>query len=136
MFTLVVYVQQNESYFWGNLIPALTLILAIIIFLVGKQSYCLRPASESVLATTLSIAKEAIKKSRRPSLSALFIDHWLDRAKLCYGGSYSSWEVEDVKKVYRLLPIFGTFILYWTVYAQVRFGGISSSFSGILPPFP
>ena len=131
-----MYVQQNESYFWGNLIPALTLILAIIIFLVGKQSYCLRRASGSVLATTLSIAIEAIKKSRKPSLPGSFVDHWLDRAKLCHGGSYSSWEVEDVKKVYRLLPIFGTFILYWTVYAQVRFGGIFSLFSKILPPIP
>ena len=114
-----MYVQQNESYFWGNLIPACSLILAIMIFLVGRQSYCRRPPAGSVLASTLSIVKEAIKKSRRPSPSSLFVDHWLDRAKQCYGGTYSNWEVEDVKKVYRLLPIFGTFILYWTVYAQV-----------------
>ena len=114
-----MYVQQNESYFWGNLIPACSLILAIMIFLVGRQSYCRRPSAGSVLASTLSIVKEAIKKSRRPSPSSLFVDHWLDRAKQCYGGTYSNWEVEDVKKVYRLLPIFGTFILYWTVYAQV-----------------
>ena len=114
-----MYVQQFESYFWGNLIPALSLILAIIIFLVGRQSYILHPPAGSVLATTLSIVKEAIKKSWRPSLSSSFVDHWLDRAKQRYGGTYSNWEVEDVKKVYRLLPIFGMFILYWTVYAQV-----------------
>ena len=107
------------SYFWGYLLPTCSLILAIIIFLVGRQSYILRPSLGSVLATTLSIVKEAIKKSWRPALSSLFLDHWLDRAKQCYGGTYSNWEVEDVKKVYRLLPIFGTFILYWTVYNQV-----------------
>ena len=107
------------SYFWGNLIPPCSLILAIIIFLVGSQSYILRPPAGNVLATTLSIVKEAIKKSRRPALSSLFLDHWLDRAKQCYGGTYSNWEVEDVKKVYRLLPIFGTLILYFTVYSQV-----------------
>ena len=90
-----------------------------MIFLVGRQSYCRHPPAGSVLESTLSIVKEAIKKSWRPSLSSLFVDHWLDRAKECYGGTYSNWEVEDVKKVYRLLPIFGTFILYWTVYAQV-----------------
>ena len=105
--------------FWGNLIPACSLILAIMIFLVGRQSYCRHPPAGSVLATTLSIVKEAIKKSWRPSLSSSFVDHWLERAKQCYGGTYSNWEVEDVKKVYRLLPIFGMFILYWTVYAQV-----------------
>ena len=107
------------SYFLGNLIPACSLILALIIFLVGRQNYILRPPAESVLATTLGIVKEAIKKSWRPVLSSLFVDHWVDRAKQCYGGTYSNWEVEDVKKVYRLLPIFGTLILYWAVYIQV-----------------
>ena len=114
-----MYVQQNKSYFWGNLIPAGSLILATIVIHVGRQNYILRPPAGSVLATTLRIVKEAIKKSWRPALSSLFVDHWLDRAKQCYGGTYSNWEVEDVKKAYRLLPIFGMFLLYWTVYAQV-----------------
>ena len=114
-----MYVQQNVSYFWGYLIPPCSLILAIIMFLVGRQSYILRLPAGSVLATTLSIVKEAIKKSRRPAHSSLIVNHWLDRAKQRYGGTYSNWEVEDVKKVYRLLPIFGTFILYWTVSKQV-----------------
>ena len=114
-----MYVQQNVSYFLGYLILACSLILAITIFRVGRQSYILRPPAGSVLATTLSIVKEAIKKSWRPAISSLFVDHWLDQAKQCYGGTYSNWKVEDVKQVYRLLPIFGTLILYWTVYTQV-----------------
>ena len=114
-----MYVQQNVSYFYGNLTLACSLILALIIFLAGKPKYSLHAPTSSVLATTLSIVKEAIKRSRRSSLSSSFVDHWLDRAKMCFGGSYSSWEVEEVKKVYRLLPIFATFIFYWTVYAQV-----------------
>ena len=117
--TVVVYVQQNVSYFYGNLIPACSLVLALIIFLAGKPKYSLHVPTSSELATTLSIIKEAIKRSRRPSLSGSFVDHWLDRAKMCFGGSYSSWEVEEIKKVCRLLPIFATFVLYWTVYAQV-----------------
>ena len=134
------------SYFWGYLIPACSLILARIIFLVGRQSYILRPPAGSELATTLSIVKEAVKKSWRPALSKLFVDHWLDRAKQCYGGCYSNWEVEDVKKVFRLLPIFGMFILYWTVYSQVSVIDIvlpsrkpschSSSFPSQLPSLP
>ena len=106
-------------YFWGYLIPACSLILATIIFIVGRQSYILRPPAGSELATMLSIVKEAAKKSWKPSLSSLFIDHWLERAKHCYGGSYSNWEVEDVKKVFRLFPIFGMSILYFTVLSQV-----------------
>ena len=133
-----MYVQQNESYFWGYLIPPCSLILAIIIFLVGRQSYIMHPPAGSVLTTTLSIVKEAVKKSWKPSLSSLIVDHWLDRAKQRYGDTYSNWEVEDVKKVYRLLPIFGTFILYWTVYNQVCVMVIVSLLGNLpaLPPFP
>ena len=114
-----MYLQQKFSFFYGNLVPACSLILALIIFLRGKQTYVRHPPNGSVFTSTLNILKEAIKRSRRPSLSSSFLDHWLDRAKLCFGGSYSSWEVEDVKKVCRLLPIFCSFILYYTVYAQV-----------------
>ena len=120
-FTGAVYVQQNISYFYGNLIAACSLGIAIVIFRVGKPNYCRRPPNDNELATALRVVKEAIKRSRRPSLSSLFVHvhHWLDRAKLRFGGSYSNWEVDDVKKIYRLLPLFGTFALYWTVYAQV-----------------
>ena len=118
-FTFVVYIQQNVSFFYGNLIPAFSLILALIIFLRGKWTYVRYPPDGKVFTNTLNIMKEAIKKSRRPALSSSFLNHWLDRAKLCFGGSYSSWEVEDVKRVYRLLPIFGSFIFYWTIHAQM-----------------
>ena len=95
----------------------------------------MHPPAGSVLTTTLSIVKEAIKKSRRPAHSSLIVDHWLDRAKQRYSGTYSNWEVEDVKKVYRLLPIFGTLILYWTVYNQVCVMVIVSLL-GNLPALP
>ena len=117
--TFVAYLQQNVSFFYGNLVPACSLTLALIIFLGGKRAYARRPPAGTVDSNILNIVKEAIKRSRRPSLSCLFVDHWLNRAKLCFGGSYSSWEVEDVKKFCRLLPIFGLSILYYTVYAQV-----------------
>ena len=117
--TFVVYLQQNVSFFYGNLVPAFFLILALIIFLSGKQKYICHPPTGSVLTNTLNIIKEGIKGSRRPSLSRSLVNHWLDRAKVCFGGSYSSLDVEDVKRVYRLLPIFGSLIIYWTVYNQV-----------------
>lgn len=43
--------------------------------------------------------------------------HWLDRTKESFGGL---WSVEDVKAVVGIAPIFLTFILYWTIYGQVR----------------
>ncbi|XP_046859137.1 solute carrier family 15 member 4-like [Xenia sp. Carnegie-2017] len=113
------YVQQDISYFFGYLIPVVTLLLSILVFLLGRKRYIIRPPTGSVLTTTFKIVREAIKRSLRPSLSSSFVNHWLDRAKMCFGGSYSSWEVEDVKTVYRLLPIFASFIVYWMVFSQI-----------------
>ena len=43
----------------------------------------------------------------------------LDRAKESLGGTYKDQRVEDVKSVLKIVPIFLTFILYWTIYGQV-----------------
>lgn len=119
-FTFVVYVQQNVSYFYGYLMPTFSIVIALIVFLAGKPSYQLHRPPGSVLTTTMKIVREAAKRSRaRYSLASEGAQHWLDSAKQTFGGSYNNWEVEDVKRVYRLIPIFSTFILYWTVYVQV-----------------
>ena len=119
-FSIVVYVQQNISYFYGFLIPTLSILITLVIFLSGKNNYTIRPPTGSILSTIMKIVKEALKKYRRPTLSCVSVPHWLDRAKTCYGGSYGDCEVEDVKKICRLIPIFVTLILYWTVYNQVN----------------
>ena len=118
-FTFVAYVQQFISYFYGYLIPACTLAISLIIFLAGKKSYITHSPTGSILSATLKIVIEAVKKSRRRPLSGHCIDHWLDRAKMCNGGSYSNRKVDDVKKIFRLIPIFATFILFWTIFVQV-----------------
>ena len=50
---------------------------------------------------------------------------WLDlaaRSRTSPGGvaRFSQRQVEEVKLVLRMLPIFFTTILYWTIYMQVR----------------
>ena len=118
-FTLVVWVQQETSYFYGYLIPTCSIFISLVLFISGKRTYNIRPPAGSVLSNTLKIAKEAWKKSRSPSLPHPDVQHWLDRAKVSFGGSNDDSDVENVKKVYRLIPVFGTFVLYWTIYAQV-----------------
>lgn len=116
--TFVVYVQQNVSYFYGYLISTCSIVIALVIFLAGKPSYLIRPPDGSVLTRTPKIVTQAVK-CRGYSQDSTHVHHWLDRAKQCFGGSYDSHEVEDVKKVYRLLPIFATFILFCTICGQV-----------------
>ena len=38
-FTGVAYVQQNISFFWGYLIPPLSMLLAIIAFVAARKWY-------------------------------------------------------------------------------------------------
>ena len=119
-YTIVAYVQQEVSFFYGFLITAVSIVCATILLLVGRKHYILHPPQGSVLGDTLRIIggglrdKLCCKKS--PSLA-----HWLDGAKDSLGGKYSQEMVEGVKSVVRLLPIFLTFIFYWTIFGQVSY---------------
>jgi hypothetical protein len=50
----------------------------------------------------------------------LDLPSFLDYAKIQYGGSRTEQEVEDVKMLGGVFPIFLTGIIYWTIFAQVR----------------
>lgn len=117
--TLLFYVQVHSSYFFAYLIPACSVLISLLILLASKRTYITRPPTENILATTLKIVKQALKASCSPMWSRARVDHWLDRAKTTFGGSYSNSDVEDTKKVYQLMPIFVTLCLYSTVLSQV-----------------
>ena len=48
------------------------------------------------------------------------IKHWLDRAMVKYGGSHLDIEVEEVKALLKILPVFAFLIVYCICYYQVR----------------
>ena len=118
-YTIVAYVQQDISFFLGFLIPVACIIIALITFVIGSGEYKFQLCSDSGLSMIMKIVKEAISNYRPRTLSGRYVQHWLDRAKVNFGGCYSYWEVEDVKRICQLLPILGTFVLYWTVFSQV-----------------
>ncbi|XP_013392509.1 solute carrier family 15 member 4 [Lingula anatina] len=116
-FSIVAYIQQEISFFWGYLIPAVSLILANVIFFVAKNKYKAHDPGESVLATTVSIIKEGVQKKRH---SPEVLDSYLDYAKYSNGGSYTTEAVEGVKMLGRVIPIFIAMIMYWTIYSQMQ----------------
>lgn len=119
-YTAVVTVQQEASFFYGYVITALSMFLAIMLFISGRKYYIIHPHKGSYLTDTLKIIWEGLKKIRcRAGEGELPVFHWLDRAKQSLGGTYQGQQVEDVKSVLRIVPIFLTFILYWTIYGQV-----------------
>ena len=81
--------------------------------------YVIQPHKGSYMADTCKIIWQGLKKNQ--CICRGFNElHWLDRAKESFGGIWSDQRVEDVKAVVAIAPIFLTFILYWTIYGQVR----------------
>ena len=117
-YTVLAYVQQEVSFFYGYLITSVSIVCATILLAIGRKRYILHPPQGSYLADTLRIIggglRDKLYCKKDPSLT-----HWLDGAKDSLGGNYYQEMVEGVKSVVRFLPIFLTFILYWTIYGQV-----------------
>ena len=112
-FTVVVYVQQ-EDVFYGYAITAGTMFLAVVVFVTGRNKYLTKPPGGSQLAETAKIIHESVKNRRTPNAKM-----WLDKAKTNFGGKYTEEQVEDVKALLRVIPVFILFIVYWTIYSQV-----------------
>ena len=118
-YTAVVSVQQDVSFFYGYVITASSIFVAIILFVSGRKYYVIQPHKGSYMADTCKIIWQGLKKNQ--CICRGFNElHWLDRAKESFGGIWSDQRVEDVKAVVGIAPIFLTFILYWTIYGQVR----------------
>ena len=117
-FTIVVYLQQEVSFFYGYLITAVSMTFATILLLIGRKSYKLYPPEGSYLTDSILIIGKGLKDKFccKKSVSR---SHWLDGAKATKGGNFSEEMVEGVKSVVQLLPIFLTFIFYWTIFGQV-----------------
>lgn len=116
-YTAVVSVQQDVSFFYGYVITASSIFIAIILFVSGRNYYVIQPHKGSYMADTCKIIWQGLKKNQ--CICRGFNElHWLDRAKESFGGIWSDQRVEDVKAVVGIAPIFLTFILYWTIYGQ------------------
>ena len=117
-YTAVAYVQQEVSFFYGFLITLVSIVCATILLVVGRKHYILHPPQGSYLADTLRIIGGGLRDKlccrANPSLT-----HWLDGAKDSLGGEFPEEMVEGVKSFVRLIPIFLTYIFYWTLYGQV-----------------
>ncbi|XP_060577715.1 solute carrier family 15 member 4-like [Ruditapes philippinarum] len=106
----VAYVQQEVGFDFGFLIPLLSMIIAIVIFMFAKPKYKHTPIGGSILTSSFKVCCQSINGCNDPSWSHAHKDH---------GGSYSKEMIEGVKAVLRVIPVFILVIVYWAVYSQM-----------------
>ncbi|CAH1794597.1 unnamed protein product [Owenia fusiformis] len=116
-YAAVAYIQQNIAFDIGYLIPALSMVLATIIVLVPRNKYTHTAPEGSALARVIEIIWAALKRKKH---SIMQHDSFLDYALESNGGRYSAIEIEGVKSLGRMIPVFLTLILYWTIYNQMQ----------------
>uniref|UniRef100_A0A7N0VDQ1 Uncharacterized protein n=1 Tax=Kalanchoe fedtschenkoi TaxID=63787 RepID=A0A7N0VDQ1_KALFE len=147
--TVLVYVQDHVGREWGYGICVFAIVFGLIVFLSGTRKYRFKklvgspltqiaavffaawkkrglelPSEPSMLYAGDDDAESGKKKQQLPHSKEL---RFLDKAAIMEGNMaiISKWDistltdVEEVKLVVGMLPIWATTIMFWTVYAQM-----------------
>ncbi|CAA7043887.1 unnamed protein product [Microthlaspi erraticum] len=142
----LVYVQDNVGRGWGYGISAATMVVAAVVLLCGTKLYRYKKPKGSPFTVIWRVCFLSWKKRKEsypphPSLLNGFdnttVPHTerlkcLDKAAIVVNEDKSSrgskedpWivstvtQVEEVKLVVKLIPIWATNILFWTIYSQM-----------------
>lgn len=106
----VAYVQQEVGFDFGFLIPFISMLVALVIFMAAKSRYKHSPPGGSIIQSSCGVCCQSINKFKNPTWKNALQDH---------GGRYDGQMVEGVKSVMRILPVFILVIIYWAVYSQM-----------------
>ncbi|KAH7688952.1 Nitrate-transporting ATPase protein [Dioscorea alata] len=144
--TVLVYVQDNVGRGWGYGISGATMVMAVIILLTGTPLYRYRRPKGSPLTVIWRVLVNAWKKRNvaYPDHPSLLNEYHtskvpyteclrcLNKAAITEETSNGTTniisdpsststvtEVEEVKMILKLLPIWSTCILFWTIYSQM-----------------
>lgn len=103
----VAYIQQNISFSLGYLIPFISMILALVIFVAVKSKYKQTPPGGSIIVDSLGVCCDAGCRK-------------FDKVRKSNGGKYTDDFVSGVIAVLRVIPVFLLIILYWAIYSQMQ----------------
>ncbi|XP_028396828.1 solute carrier family 15 member 4-like [Dendronephthya gigantea] len=123
-FSVSAYVQQAHGFVTGFAIPFSTITLALIIFVLSKDRYKTLPCQRTV-GKVYQIIREARRNYKRSkkSDSPISIQQkipWLEYAKIKFGGSFLDWEVDQVKFLFAIIPVFIVLLPYQTIDNQTN----------------
>eukprot|EP01012_Entosiphon_sulcatum_P014251 TRINITY_DN1930_c0_g1_i1.p1 TRINITY_DN1930_c0_g1~~TRINITY_DN1930_c0_g1_i1.p1 ORF type:complete len:539 (-),score=67.71 TRINITY_DN1930_c0_g1_i1:114-1730(-) len=118
-------VQKEIGFDIAFALPAVLLLIATILVVIMRTRYIHTPIKGSVLATVARVTRTALGSGPGPCAKCCrsdYIDldsgarqsHWLDSAEPVHGREL----VNDVKAVFRILPVFAVVPFFWTLYDQ------------------
>ncbi|XP_072018287.1 solute carrier family 15 member 4-like [Amphiura filiformis] len=122
-FSFVVFVQQTYGFALGYTIPAVSIVISLVLLLVGKTLYILRPPEGSPMTTVTKVVVSGVSQCGHPNETDPepdTVESCIDHVKERHGGMFPDQTVEDVKTLGGILPIFATIIFYWTVNFQTQ----------------
>lgn len=64
-YSALAYIQQNQSFFLGFIIPFVCLVLSFVLFLIGSFSYIKNDSEKSVITKVIKIFQEAFRSIKR-----------------------------------------------------------------------
>ncbi|OAY59998.1 protein NRT1/ PTR FAMILY 6.3 [Manihot esculenta] len=147
--TILVYIQDHVGRKWGYGICACAIVLGLIVYLSGTRQYRFKKLAGSPLTQIATVFVAAWRKRHleMPSDPSFLYDvdfieeghknkqrlphskqlRFLDKAAIKDPkiNVVNKWnlstltDIEEVKLVLRMLPIWATTIMFWTVYAQM-----------------
>lgn len=143
--TVLVYVQDHVGRGWGYGISAATMMIGVFVLLAGTRFYRYKSPQGSPLTVVwrvlfLAFKKRSLAHPSQPNFLNGFqtskipytpMFRCLDKAAIIDDfaakdeNRYNPWivstmtETEEVKMVIKLVPIWSTCILFWTVYSQM-----------------
>uniref|UniRef100_A0A7N0TDH7 Uncharacterized protein n=1 Tax=Kalanchoe fedtschenkoi TaxID=63787 RepID=A0A7N0TDH7_KALFE len=145
--TVLVYIQDEVGRSWAYGICSISMFIAILVLLSGTKRYRYKKSSGSPIVQITQVIAAAVKKRNVQFRVELLYDdspeaskipssdqfRCLDKAAVAVEGDFGKYggparnpwrlcsvtQVEEVKMMVKLLPIWATTIIFWTTYAQM-----------------
>ncbi|XP_022258189.1 solute carrier family 15 member 1-like [Limulus polyphemus] len=95
-------------------IPAVLMVVALILFIVGRPLYKMFPPQGNILIKVVKCIIHALKRRIRARSEGITKDHWLNYAD----DMYDTQLIEDVKAILWVLLLFIPLPVFWALYDQ------------------
>ncbi|KAK4262624.1 hypothetical protein QN277_028163 [Acacia crassicarpa] len=138
LLALVVFLSGTRRYRFKKLVGSPLTQIAVVFVAAWRKRHLQLPSASSSLFNLDDIADEAVRKKKQAlphSKQFLFLDRAAIIDQETTGASIQErkWylstltDVEEVKQILRMLPIWATTIIFWTVYAQMTTFSVSQA---------